>query len=362
MLAAISIKAPPATPSTAGPTGLDAGRVPACPGAILPLLFLLTAPMLLAQAPIFPDQIGPYQKSAPRTVSVADRALYEEYGLESTESAEYATADAGPAKKRFSATAWRLHDSTGAMALFQFRRPAGATAADFARLAVRTSDGVVFAYGNYVLQITGGLPEQADLAGFYNQLPKFENSPLPALIDALPPEALVPNSGRYLLGPVSLQRFEPGIPPSTAAFRLGAEGQLGKYGTGKGELTLSIFAYPTPAMARDQALEFQKIVGAMVKRTGPLVAVTVNPPDADAAERLLGRINYQAQVTVNEKVPGSELRSFSRDIVSMILLAGIVIVFCVMAGLFYGGFRVLRRKVSNRDPQAMIVLDIGRSK
>ena len=229
-------------------------RTPAAHGTLragLPaLLVLLTAPLLLAQAPIFPDQIGPYQKSVPRTVSVADRALYEEYGLQATESADYATADAGAAKKRFSATAWRLRDATGAMALFQFRRPPGATVADFAPLSVRTSDGVIFVYGNYVLQITGGLPEQADLASFYNRLPKFENSALPALMNALPVDQLIPNSGRYLLGPVSLQRFEPRIPPSTVAFRLDAEGQLGRYRTEKGELVLSIFAYPTPSMAR----------------------------------------------------------------------------------------------------------------
>jgi len=330
--------------------------------SLLAAVPLLLAKALVAQAPIFPDQIGPYIKSGPRTVSVADRPLYNEYGLETMESAEYATSDEGSAKKRFSGTAWRLHDSTGAMALFQFRRPPGATATNFAPLSVSTSDGVIFAYGNYVLQITGGLPEQADLAVFYNRLPKFENSPLPALMDALPPDGLIANSGRYLLGPTSLQRFEPGIPPSTAAFRLGAEGQLGKYNTPKGELTLSIFAYPTPSMARDQAVEFQKIVGAMVKRTGPLVAITVNPPDPNVAERLLGKINYQSQVTLNEKVPGSDLRSFSSNVVSMILLAGILIVFCATAGVLYGGFRVLRRRISKQDPQAMIVLDISKSK
>ena len=41
------------------------------------------------------------------------------------------------------------------MALFESRRPPGATVASFAPLSVRTSDGVIFAYGNYVLQFTG---------------------------------------------------------------------------------------------------------------------------------------------------------------------------------------------------------------
>jgi hypothetical protein len=252
-----------------------------------------------------------------------------------------------------------MHDSTGAMALFQFRRPPGAVRASFAPLAVTTSDGVIFEYGNYVIQFTGGQPNNADLPAFYNQLPKFENSPLPLLSQALPAADLVPNSERYLLGPVSLQRFAPEIPPSTAAFRLGAEAQLGKYNTSKGLMTLVIFYYPTPTMARDQAVEFQKVSNAAVKRTGPLVAIILSPPDPDAAERLLGKITYQAQVTENEKVPVNEIKGFAGQLVSMFVLAGIVILLCIGAGLAYAGFRILRRKISkNQDPDAMTVLNI----
>ena len=325
------------------------------------LLLCLPAP-LLAQAPIFPDQIGPYEKHAPTTISAPDRALYDEYGLEASEQAVYmGPATTGPDKKQFTATAWRTHDSTGAMALFQSRRPSGASRAAFAPMAVATSDGVIFEYGNYVIQFTGGQPDNADLPEFYNQLPKFENSPLPLLSKALPADDLVPNSERYLLGPVSPQRFLPEVPPSVAAFRLGAEAQLGKYKTSKGLMTMAIFDYPTPAMARDQAAEFQKITGAAVKRTGPMVAVIPSPPDADAAERLLAQVNYQAQVTLNENTPGHEIKGFARDLISIFVLAGIVILLCIVAGFAYAGFRLLRQKVSKRqDPDAMIVLNIDK--
>ena len=40
----------------------------------------------------------------------------------------------------------------------------------------------------------------------------------------LPADGLIPNSERYILGPVSLDRFEPRIPPSVAAFHLGSRG------------------------------------------------------------------------------------------------------------------------------------------
>jgi len=94
------------------------------------------------QAAIFPDQIGPFQKSAPKTIGIPDQPLYDEYGLEATEAAEFTAAD----KRHFSAVGWRLHDSTGALALFQLHRPPGAASADFAPLAVRTSDGIIFAF------------------------------------------------------------------------------------------------------------------------------------------------------------------------------------------------------------------------
>src|ERR1700682_1770086 len=99
-------------------------------GPLLTALLVLSA--TAAQAAIFPDQIGPYQKSAPKTIGIPDQPLYEEYGLEDTEAAEFTA----PNQKHFSAVGWRLHDSTGALALFQFRRPPGAVSADIAPLAV----------------------------------------------------------------------------------------------------------------------------------------------------------------------------------------------------------------------------------
>jgi hypothetical protein len=311
-----------------------------------------------AQAAIFPDHLGTFQKSSPKTIGIPDKELYDEYGLEATESAEYASPD----KKRFSATAWRLHDSTGALALFDSRRPPGAVPSDFAQLAVRTSDGIIFVFGNYVFQFTGTIPDQPTLNELYSQLARVENAPLPALSTFLPQDGLVANSERYILGPVSLQRVEPGIPPSVAAFHLGAEAQFGEYQTPKGLLKLIIFDYPTPSMAREQAVEFQKIPGAVVKRTGPLVVATVNPPDADAAERILSKINYQANVTLNEPTPQSQAKGLARMILNIFVLAGIVLAFCVVGGLGFAGYRIMSRKMWRKEEFAeMIVLGLGKN-
>lgn len=317
--------------------------------------FVLVLAAALAHGAIFPDQIGAFKKGPPKTISVPDRGLYSEYGLQATEQAEYISPE-----KRFTATAWRMHDSTGAMALFEARRPPGATSADVAKLSVRTSDGVILAYGNYVFQFTGGLPDAAQLKELYAQLPQLEQSPLPALMTFLPLDGLVPNSERYVVGPVSLERFEPRIAPSVAAFHLGSEAQIGKYQTAKGLLTLAIFSYPTPSLARERYQEFQKIPGAVAKRVGALVAVTIAPPDLDAAERILAQVKYETNVTWNEKVPVNEVRSTAKLILDIFMFAGLLILLCLVAGVAFGGVRILTRRLGWReDPDTMITLGLG---
>ena len=300
-------------------------------------------------AGILPDQIGELKKSAPKTIGIPDQALYDEYGFDASESADYG---------KLVVTAWRFRESTGAMAMFEARRPAVATLSNISKLAVKASDGVLFAYGNYVFQVTGDVP--TDLSALYANLPKLEQSPLPALYGDLPKEDLIPNSERYVVGPVSLDRFFRGISPSTAGFHAGAEAQVGKYTTDKGPLTLAVFEYPTPNMARERADLFQKVPGAITRRVGPLVAVTINPPDADAAERILSRVRYDTNITWNEQVPGQDVKVKTKFILNIIFSAGILIVGCFLAGLLYGGVRVLAKKLNKgEDPEAMITLHLG---
>jgi hypothetical protein len=318
------------------------------------LILLLAIIPAVAAGAIFPDHIGTFDKGSPTSLAMPDRDLFSEYGLEATEQAEYKSEG-----KRFTATAWRFKDSTGAMAFFQARRPSGATPAPLAKLAISTSDGRIFAYGNYVFQLTGAVPPAADFEAMYAQLLKLEQSPLPILMSYLPQAGLIPNSERYILGPVSLDRFEPRIAPSVAGFHYGAEGQLGRYKSPKGPLSLAIFYYPTPGVARERLLEFQKIPGAMVKRAGPLVAVTIDPPDLDSAERLLAQVKYETNLTWSQKVPVNEVKGFARSILTMIALAGIILGMCLVAGIAFGGFRILAKRMGRRvEPDAMITLGL----
>src|ERR1700722_14168490 len=303
---------------------------------------------------IFPDHIGKFAKGTVKTVAIPDQPLLEEYGIDATEQAEYASGT-----KHFSATAWRMHDATGAMALFESRRPPGAIPAEDTKLAVRTSDGVIFAHGNYLFQLTGDVPPNEQMETIYAHLPKLDNSPLPPLMTYLPPDGLIANSERYILGPVSLDRFGHGIPAAAAGFDVGAEAQLGTYKASTGPLTLAIFKYPTPGFASARRDEFQKIPGAIARRVGPLVAVAVAPPDPAEAETLLARVHYDANVTFSEAVESGELRGKVTFIFNVFVFSGFLILGCIIAGVGFGAFRGLRRKFrTGPDPEALTTLHL----
>jgi len=303
-------------------------------------------------AAILPDQIGDLARGEIKSVAVQDASLYQEFGFISAEQAEYTAPDKSPAK-RFTATAWRLRDSTGALALFEARRPENATPAKLSALSAKTPDGAIFAYGNYVFLVSGRVPEQKDLELLFSQLPQIDNAPLPALANNLPQEGLIPNSERYVLGPASLARFEPRIGPSLAAFHLGAEAQLGRYRTPKGDLSLAIFSYPSPNIAREREQEFGKLPGTIAKRSGPLVGVIVQPPDPDAAERVLAGVRYEANLTLNEKVPVNQGLLGYKLFLNIFVLTGVLVALGIIVGIGFGGFRILRRKLGkpgNEDP------------
>ena len=318
--------------------------------------FLLTLLLpVLSHAAIWPDAIGAYHRTAASKPVLADGPLWDEYGLRESETAAYENGSA-----RFTATAWRLQDSTGALAAYEWQRPAQSQPSKLAALAAETADSVLLVHGSYLLTFTGYKPTTPALDPLVESLRNVDTTALPTLPGYLPLQDLVPNSERYITGPASLRKFNPGIPPSVAAFHLGAEAQLGVFHGPKGEMALTIFSYPTHQIATQQAANLEKLPGADVKRSGPLVAVILSPPDPDAAERLLAQVRYRAEVTLDERVP--TLRdNIGNLVVNAFVLTGLLLVFCLVSGLAVGGFRAfLRRLRKGEEPEAMITLHLER--
>ncbi len=317
----------------------------------LALILLLPA---VAAAAVWPDMLGPYHRASDAPAKLADQPLWDEFGLKNSEAAVYENG-----KQKFTATLYQLSDSTAGLAAFDWLRPKDAQPSPLAKVAAETKTSALVLDGNYLLAFDGYKPAAAELTPILDSLVNVDGTPLPTLPSFLPSQDLVPNSERYITGPVALQRFDPGIPPSVAAFHLGAEAQLGVFHSPKGNLTLAIFSYPTNQIAMQKLGEFQKLPGAVVKRAGPLIAVTLSPPDPDEAERLLAQVRYEAQVTLNQQPPPTA-GQVGNMLVNIFVLIGILLVFSIIAGLFVGGFRAFLwrgRKGKAEDPMILLHLE-----
>jgi hypothetical protein len=316
--------------------------------AALPLLALLSATAATSRAGIWTDALAGFTRTSAVAPPVKDKALWDEYGLEQAERAQYESAQG-----KFTATAWRVKDSTSALAAFDGLRAANAQPSKLTELSLETTDGALVAFGNYVLKFDGWKPKPGELDLFLTRLPKLDRGPLPT--DYLPSGGLVANSQRYVLGPAGLDKYLPWISPSLAAFSLGAEAQIGTFGAPGGEMQMTVLSYPTPQIARQKVEEFQKLTGVMARRNGPLVAIIKGAKDADAAERLLAEVRYRAAVTVSERIP-TRRDNIGDLIVNIFVLIGILLCMFVVAGLSFGFLR--RWAWAGKEDEAMTVLHL----
>lgn len=305
----------------------------------------------LAPAASLPESIGAYHRTASSQPALADLAIWSELGLKDSETATYENGAA-----RFKATAYRLQDTTSSLAAFDWLRSAQSTPSPVAKLAAETPTSLLLVHANYLLQFDGYKPALPELDLIAGELKNVENIALPTLY--LPSDNLVPNSQRYIIGPASLQKFSPGIPPSVAAFHLGAEAEMAVFHSPKGDVSVLVFNYPTYAISQQRAAEFGKLAGAVVKRSGPLVAVTLSPADPDLAENVLARIAFKVDVTLQEHVP--TLRdNIGNLVINAFILIGILLCFALVSGLAVGGVRAwMRRGKENPDADTLISLHL----
>jgi hypothetical protein len=101
-------------------------------------------------------------------------------------------------------------------------------------------------------------------------------------------------------------------------------------------------------MARDRYTAFGQVPGAIVKRSGPLVALTLGAQSPDEAEKLLAQVKYAADVTVPHQMPG--LKDNPANLLwNILILCGILIALCLASGLMFGGMRILFRRTGDGD-------------
>lgn len=328
-------------------------KMPRRGGLILALLVLLST-LLTAAEPASPP------------VLPNDQALWHEYGLVSTNQTH---------EGKLAVTTYQMKDLTGALAAWEWLRSPAGRPCDLT--AFCTSDGprTVLSDYNYVVVFDGPRPTNAQVDSVLNAVPNKQQTSLPAILTFLPRQGLVPDSARYILGPVSLAAFAPELKSSKPGFNEGAEAQIGEYrvgvfGSRKGAASsdlgknekpvhLALFYYPAPEMARMHLAGFRAIPGAHVRRSDVLLAVVYGNATDQEADTLLSRVQYEAKIVWNDEPPPSPIKPLYVLLWNIIYLSLILGALCLVAGLMYAAMRIYRRRYGTLESdEAMTTLHL----
>lgn len=330
------------------------------------LLSLLTAIVAFAQmAPvtvveILPERMGDFDRISLAEPPLEDPDVFVEFDYEAGEIGVYKTNDG----RRTSVTAYRFYDDTGAYSAYLWLRDEKGVDDTYGERSWFRPGRNLIHFGNYVVDIRGDMPEEEHVELMLGQyLPNVRVSPDPPVLAYLPQDDITNGSQRYILGPTTLSKLAPAIPPSAAGFHFGTEAVYADYITADGPQKLVLFSYPTPEMARAQVDQFHAVEGILAKRTGPMIGVLLEPTDLDAAQVFLAKVRYRAEVTMNYQEPGRH-DNLGNLILDIMILAGVLACLSILGGVFVAGSRIFATKVApnsifaNHPGDAMTTLGI----
>jgi len=355
--------------SLAGP-GHAAAAAPPQQSAPQPAQQKPAAPQLL------PEQFGGWQMQKPAATSKdpaaadpSNAAVLAEYGFTDLAIATYTRDDGRTLKIR----AARFADASGAFGAYTFYLQPEMQPEEFGPRAQGASGAghrVLFFTGHVLIdaqfsqQSAMSAEQLRELAAL---LPRPEGSlgNLPSFIGFMPHRNEIVNTHKYVMGPAALAAQAPPISADLVDFGSSSEVSLGRYDTGSGEATLMLISYPTPQLAADhlhrlEAALHQPLTQPGVsspgvcttgaagqlcyKRTGPLLAIAAGPASAGDAKALLGMVNYEASVTWNQATDQHEVRDLYQLVLNVVILCAILGGFAIVAGVAFGGFRILMKR------------------
>jgi hypothetical protein len=318
-------------------------------------LALAAAP---AQAAVWPEKWGEHTRSKAAPVAIADPALWAEYEGEEAETASF-KSPIGP----FRATAWRLRDSTSALAWFYATRPVNCTPIRNAKAGCTTPGLAALAIKNYVFLFEGWRPLDRELAELEKNLPNVRSGGgLPNLPRYLPDKNLVRNSERFIIGVESLLRFESRISPMLVGFEDGAEAMTAAYKTPSGEIPVTLLSYPTPQIARVKLDALEKQQGWSVKRSGTLIAVIPQQVDPKVAAAVLDPIAWDVNFMWNEATKAPPMPDVAGMLIAIFELTGFLLVVCIGGGVVLAGLRIFlrsRERAAGVPEGTITILDLS---
>ncbi len=300
----------------------------------------------------------------PVAADAANAPVLKEYGFERLEQATYTREDDG---RKLAIKAAVFDDASGAYGAFTFYKTPAMLNEKIGGQASSLGTRVLFYEGNILIDAVFdklsvmSAAELRELAGLLPQPPPNARN-LPPLPTYLPRKSYEKNTAKYIMGPITLDRIGAPLPTSMVDFKSGAEVVLGKYASAKGHATLMLISYPTPQIAIEKLRQIDALhpttpqpqpgvapildVGPFFsKRTGPIIAIAAGPLSQGEADALLAPISYEADVTWNENTFLSKKNNVANFLFNAILLCLIVVGLALVAGIAFGGFRILVKRL-----------------
>jgi Family of unknown function (DUF6599) len=331
-----------------------------------------TSASQIPTATVLPAQFGGWQITGtiaksedPSTADDANATVLKEYGFQHFEKAAY-TRDDG---RNLVIRAAVFADASGAYGAFTYYVSDEMAPETIGAQAASLNNRVLFYQGNVLVDAVFdrmSVMSAAQLRQLAGLLPPVQgsNGNPPSLPGLLPQRAfdrnIEKNTTKYILGPVTLDRVGSPLPASMVEFKSGAEVVIGKYAANGGDATLMLVEYPTPQIAAERLRQIdashhitqqQPGVASIVDvgpffdaRTGPIVIIAAGPLSTSEARSLLSSISYEATVTWNENTYISKKDNLANFLFNAIILCGIVVGLALVAGVAFGGIRVLVKR------------------
>ena len=318
--------------------------------------------------PILPKDFAGWQlKGAvqsspdPLVADAANAPLLKEYGFSDFASATYTREDG----RKLAIRAARFNDVSGAFGAYTFYYQPEMQREQIGDQASSFNERILFYRGNVLIdavfdRLTAmSAAELRELADVLPR-PKGNAANAPPLLAYMPSRNYIKNTEKYIVGPLGLAQAGSPVPANLVDFADGTEVVLGHYRLASGEATLAVISYPTPQIAAEHMKRLDAAQGAAQvagqnaseklgslyeKRSGPLLAVVTGSVTRDDARSLLGAVNYDADVTWNQNTSFDKKNNLANLLVNIILLCGILIGLAMIAGLAFGGLRIVIQRL-----------------
>jgi hypothetical protein len=330
------------------------------------------SPAATSAAAVLPTEFAGWQlKGAvarsddPAAADAANAPVLKEYGFARLEKASY-TRDDG---RNLAIRAAVFEDASGAYGAFTYYYSEEMGQETIGGQAAFLNNRVLFYQGNVLVDAVFdrtsvmSAAQLRELAGLLPQLEGNKGNP-PLLPTYLPKRAFQrnfdKNTTKYILGPVALDRIGSPLPGSLVDFKSGAEVVIGKYAAAAGDATLMLIEYPTMQIAAERLRQIdashqvapqQPGVASMVDvgpfsdaRTGPIVVIAAGPLSKSEARSLISSVSYEADVTWNENTYLSRKDNMANFLFNAIILCGVVVGFALVAGVAFGGLRIVVKR------------------